>query len=988
MLDILKIIYQFENHAATTFEIRAVRKKLGFSDEKSYNSLIVQNGKRVKSYFNKEAILDSNGEETFWNWFFDGEYVNGKNKIYTDVIVGKSGQSKGWALSRKDMSNLIPIEDYEGNYPISVDGVECEGKLNITPRLFYSSNELQEHLTKLAEEDPKQRVPLELEFKDENRKGFEFKLKKELVEAIKSKYVDLDIKYPHNSYDLIDKLLENEKPSVSLDDYYEDENNDSSFYEYLLERDYYFDKETIENYLLSLKVKPFAILTGNSGTGKTKLSQLFAQYLSETNSDLTFDEEYQNLNTLDNEDYFSFKTNPKRKYLLEGKFSVPPKDYLNPIIDFNKLSNDVVTFEVDGFKSEGHLIIKMSLDCTDKNLSDYFKESVNKDSFSIKINKNDIKKSLIDIDELTMENSEFMSKIGTYHSWTLPSECWENNFIPIKRSGDWNVIIDGKLTTATYKIHKIEFYFIREPEGLQDYLNKISSENPGQKLNIKLNISREELDKVINHDYFREIKDSVEFKGDYLEVEMPIGSQQVKNSVFKEVLPLDVYSGECDYLIDGVPAKGNIHIYVKLKLKEKTATGNIKIKYSDIEDLITDEGYLVDTFDTKVKVGSAYYRRTWDLSKDNNIEELIPIKTYSKECEIIVDGVPQNSNISIYPVVRFDEDEELSNHLKKLYDEDSSQLIDLKIDLSNYRNDKYIISSIESNYKIVPVGANWTENRNIVGYYNLITEKYQSTPAYELIKQSNRNLDSPHFLILDEMNLSHVERYFADFLSAIESGENIPLYGIEDDLEIPNNLFIIGTVNVDETTYMFSPKVLDRANVLEFETYSSKDYMMGNINLDAPNGNIGYLENPLVDSDIRNLGINELKEAFDGVKVQNSDFWDLLSDEIFKFQNILKKSGFDFGFRVINEIVRFMLVAWRYEGSPSEWTNWERYFDAQIKQKLLPKLHGSEKILGDTLKDLAEVCVDGERVKYYSSAKKLKEMMDVLDKQRYVSFIN
>ena len=184
MLEILKIIYEFENHAATTFEIRAVRKKLGFSDEKSYNSLIVQNGKRVKSYFNKEAILNSNGEETFWNWFFDGEYVNGKNKIHTDVIVGKSGQSKGWALSRKDMSNLIPIEDYEGNYPITVDGVECEGKLNITPRLFYSSNELQEHLTKLAEEDPKQRVPLELEFKDENRTGFEFKLKKELEEAI------------------------------------------------------------------------------------------------------------------------------------------------------------------------------------------------------------------------------------------------------------------------------------------------------------------------------------------------------------------------------------------------------------------------------------------------------------------------------------------------------------------------------------------------------------------------------------------------------------------------------------------------------------------------------------------------------------------------------------------------------------------------------------------------------------------------------------
>ena len=80
------------------------------------------------------------------------------------------------------------------------------------------------------------------------------------------------------------------------------------------------------------------------------------------------------------------------------------------------------------------------------------------------------------------------------------------------------------------------------------------------------------------------------------------------------------------------------------------------------------------------------------------------------------------------------------------------------------------------------------------------------------------------------MNLSHVERYFADLLSLIESGEPTELYrpvigedgtsqlrsGVEPTLQLPPNLFVIGTVNVDETTYMFSPKVLDRANVIEF----------------------------------------------------------------------------------------------------------------------------------------------------------------------------
>src|SRR5690606_24433993 len=81
----------------------------------------------------------------------------------------------------------------------------------------------------------------------------------------------------------------------------------------------------------------------------------------------------------------------------------------------------------------------------------------------------------------------------------------------------------------------------------------------------------------------------------------------------------------------------------------------------------------------------------------------------------------------------------------------------------------------------------------------------------------------PYFLILDEMNLSHVERYFADFLSVMESKDFIKLHSSEVDInqvpskiEWPINLFIIGTVNIDETTYMFSPKVLDRANVIEF----------------------------------------------------------------------------------------------------------------------------------------------------------------------------
>jgi 5-methylcytosine-specific restriction endonuclease McrBC GTP-binding regulatory subunit McrB len=120
----------------------------------------------------------------------------------------------------------------------------------------------------------------------------------------------------------------------------------------------------------------------------------------------------------------------------------------------------------------------------------------------------------------------------------------------------------------------------------------------------------------------------------------------------------------------------------------------------------------------------------------------------------------------------------------------------------------------------------------------------------------------PYFLIFDEMNLSHVERYFAPFLSLMEAANILdeddaaPLVEpqslatiseiLEDEnsaspeaesakalvsngqaLRLPSNLFFVGTVNVDETTYMFSPKVLDRAHVIEINSEKPSLYLKG-----------------------------------------------------------------------------------------------------------------------------------------------------------------
>ena len=123
------------------------------------------------------------------------------------------------------------------------------------------------------------------------------------------------------------------------------------------------------------------------------------------------------------------------------------------------------------------------------------------------------------------------------------------------------------------------------------------------------------------------------------------------------------------------------------------------------------------------------------------------------------------------------------------------------------------------------MGADWTNREPLLGYPNALNPEEYVKPdngVLDLIIRANENQELPHFLILDEMNLSHVERYFADFLSVMESKADIPLHAgdtIENDVRKAGSSvksFIIGTVNIDETTNMFSPKVLDRANTIEF----------------------------------------------------------------------------------------------------------------------------------------------------------------------------
>ncbi len=289
------------------------------------------------------------------------------------------------------------------------------------------------------------------------------------------------------------------------------------------------------------------------------------------------------------------------------------------------------------------------------------------------------------------------------------------------------------------------------------------------------------------------------------------------------------------------------------------------------------------------------------------------------------------------------------------------------------------------NYLIVPVGSNWTDNRHILGYRNAITNTYSHTPTLDFILRSNKTMNLPHLLILDEMNLSHVERYFSDVISCMESHEPIHLDISNKDkmikeLELRSNLFVAGTVNMDETTYMFSPKVLDRANVIEFEPVSVSEYFTSDqVDLE-PSGDVKFLQNCMNGLECRTMNaqqiINEIRAVNENISIIN----ELITD-LDRIQKIMASMKLSFGFRALDEIMRFMYVAWIYEGRGT-YNNWKRYMDSQIRQKIIPKIQGNSSI-SIALKEFVSFC---EERLYPRSFSKLERMVTVLETQRYVSF--
>lgn len=215
-----------------------------------------------------------------------------------------------------------------------------------------------------------------------------------------------------------------------------------------------------------------------------------------------------------------------------------------------------------------------------------------------------------------------------------------------------------------------------------------------------------------------------------------------------------------------------------------------------------------------------------------------------------------------------------------------------------------------------PVRPEWTDPTGLTGYFDVLTNRYVVPTFLEAVLVATAHRDSPVFVILDEMNLARVEYYLSDVLSCIETegrlqlhSNSVPLEGttgasIRAELPLPTNLFIIGTINVDETTNPVSDKVLDRASVIDMST------------VDVP----GFL--------------NSLERRFPALKNART----ASEATLIEIHGLMQQHGLGFGYRVIEEFVRYHAFDSTHLKSDSTDVT-----DQLLVQKVLVKLRGAER---------------------------------------------
>ena len=313
-------------------------------------------------------------------------------------------------------------------------------------------------------------------------------------------------------------------------------------------------------------------------------------------------------------------------------------------------------------------------------------------------------------------------------------------------------------------------------------------------------------------------------------------------------------------------------------------------------------------------------------------------------------------------------------------------------------------------YLQVAVKPDWSDSTDLFGHIDL-EGSFVPGAIIEFIKKASEDRNFPYILCLDEMNLARVEYYFSDFLSIIETrdwenktirtdplvpkacyagnGKATEQYA---DLRFPDNLYVVGTVNMDETTFPFSKKVLDRANTVEF---SLVDFELPDLlDQDAEQNDSSLI-----------LDNRFLKSKYIRLLTDCSDHWESVikyNEQIARINEILKDADIHFGYRTRDEIIFYLL--YREE---ADLISEDEAFDNQILQKILPRIQGSYGSLAEILKKLfRDICagqfnglngssdsirmenyLKGDRnPRYPRSAQKILKMLRRFEEDDFTSF--
>lgn len=290
----------------------------------------------------------------------------------------------------------------------------------------------------------------------------------------------------------------------------------------------------------------------------------------------------------------------------------------------------------------------------------------------------------------------------------------------------------------------------------------------------------------------------------------------------------------------------------------------------------------------------------------------------------------------------------------------------------------------ESNLLFLPVRPDWRDGKSLIGYFNPLTNRYESTPFLQFVLRAAASFRARDgrawFVLLDEMNLARVEHYFSDLLSVLETGRDEHGWTREAlrfdytegaagetpprELFLPPNLFFIGTVNLDESTHAFSPRVLDRAWTLQLNAIDFRDY--------PPTPRDGETSR----SDLTTEERRALWQVFtqDGrferaTKTSIAHWAHEHPDVAIRLQILneqLRPHGLHFGYRVFDEIVAFLATA-QSNGAFADaagtdvneaQSTLDAAFDAAIAAKVLSRLHGSRERLQGPLRAIVAWCID------------------------------